>query len=147
MKRILYISLVLGTVTVLNAVSQMEPGQDGGGIEKVITPIQRFHTEKMEAGPNVLMHGRWISIQVNSANDITVTPKRGCALKRVSARPVDPLKKDGPMLYVFEAATNGDATIALKNGAVYHFIVPEREAITLNQNSGFVSGVTDSVVR
>lgn len=142
MKRMLFISLALTATAALNAASQMEPGQNGGGIEKIITPIQRFHTEKMAAEANMLMHGNWISVQVNSADDITVTPKRGCALKRISARPVDPLKKDGPMLYVFEAATSGDATIALKNGAVYHFMVPTPQEVTVEQNSGFVSGVS-----
>ncbi len=136
-KQYLLLSAMIVSMNAIYADNSMNIGQNGAGIEKQIIPIQRFHTEKMNAGPNQLIHGQWISVQVNSAQDITITPKRGRSLKLISSRPVDPLKKDGALLYVFEAATDGLTTITLQNGAVYHFNI----ATPTEQNNGFVSGV------
>lgn len=121
-------------------------GSHGSGIQKVITPVEQFHTSGMSKHPNMLEQGQWISVTYQAGVKGEAPVKRGAALKLISSKAVKPGMSGGMMINVYEAVTAGRARLTLSNGAIYKFAVEgavmHNDEEMSDVNSGYVGGVT-----
>ncbi len=106
-------------------------GSNGGGVQKVVTPIEQFHASDMSKHPNMLEQGQWISVTFQAGINGDAPIKRGAALKLISSKAVKPGTPGGMMINVYEASTPGRARITLSSGAIYKFVV---EGVVMKNN-------------